>query len=449
MEAACATGRLAQMTADDWKWNADFLNEKAAVLKKAGIVVGYHNHNFEFAPLGATTGMEILLKGTDPSLVTFEMDVGWVTAAGQDPFALLNASITGRFTLMHVKDIKADHQAQLRAAAWTRPRSARGMIDWKKLLPAAYDAGVARLLRTSRSRRSPTPRLESAKISYDYLAERRRLMRLCGWPWSAAVPARSSGRCIAWPPSWTAASGWSPACSAATRPRTPRRPPTWGVASDRVYPDHHAMIAAERAREDGVELVSVVTPNHLHFDVSAAALRGGLHVISDKPATLNLAAGAGAGRCRRGVGPALRPDLHLHRLSDGPRGARDRGGAATWAPCARSSSNTPRAGCRGPSSATATSRPAGAPIPRQSGVGGCIGDIGVHAFNIAEFVTRPPRRASVRRRLDRRAGPRPGRRLQRAAAVRGRRARRADRLADLGRRPQRPDDSASMARRAA
>ena len=63
----------------------------------------------------------------------------------------------------------------------------------------------------------------------------------------------------------------------------------WGVAPDRVYPDHHAMIAAERARGDGVDLVSVVTPNHLHFDVSAAALRGGLHVISDKPATLNLA----------------------------------------------------------------------------------------------------------------------------------------------------------------
>jgi predicted dehydrogenase len=63
----------------------------------------------------------------------------------------------------------------------------------------------------------------------------------------------------------------------------------WGVAPDRVYPDHHTMIAAERAREDGVQLVSVVTPNHLHFDVSAAALKGGLHVISDKPATLNLA----------------------------------------------------------------------------------------------------------------------------------------------------------------
>src|SRR3954471_17911527 len=63
----------------------------------------------------------------------------------------------------------------------------------------------------------------------------------------------------------------------------------WSVARERVYPDHHAMIAAEQARDDGVDLVAVVTPNHLHFDVSAAALKGGLHVISDKPATLNLA----------------------------------------------------------------------------------------------------------------------------------------------------------------
>jgi sugar phosphate isomerase/epimerase len=54
--------------------------------------------------------MDILLKGTDPSLVTFEMDAGWVTAAGHDPFAMLKKH-PGRFTQMHVKDIKATTQA--------------------------------------------------------------------------------------------------------------------------------------------------------------------------------------------------------------------------------------------------------------------------------------------------------------------------------------------------
>ena len=158
----------AQMTADDWKWNADFLNEKAAVLKKAGIVAGYHNHNFEFAPLGETTGMEILLKGTDPSLVTFEMDVGWVTAAGKDPFALLKAH-PHRFTQMHVKDIKATTQANF-VLKQDPTEVGSGMIAWPKLLPAAYAAGV-RGFYVEQEPPFAHSRLESAKISFDYLAK--------------------------------------------------------------------------------------------------------------------------------------------------------------------------------------------------------------------------------------------------------------------------------------
>lgn len=157
-----------QMTADDWKWNADFLNEKAAVLKKAGIVSGYHNHNFEFAPLGNTTGMDILLKGTDPNLVTFEMDVGWVTAAGHDPLALLKAH-PGRFTQMHVKDVKATTKTNFELKQ-DPTEVGSGMIDWKKLLPAAYAAGI-RGFYYEQEPPFAHPRLESAKISYDYLAK--------------------------------------------------------------------------------------------------------------------------------------------------------------------------------------------------------------------------------------------------------------------------------------
>jgi sugar phosphate isomerase/epimerase len=162
----------AQMTADDWKWNADFLNAKAAVLKKAGIVTGYHNHNFEFAPLkdaqgGDTNGMEILLKGTDPSLVTFEMDAGWVTAAGQDPFAMLKKH-PGRFTQMHVKDIKATTKPNF-VLQQDPTEVGGGMINWPKLLPAAYDAGVRGFF-VEQEPPFAHSRLESAKISFDYLA---------------------------------------------------------------------------------------------------------------------------------------------------------------------------------------------------------------------------------------------------------------------------------------
>jgi sugar phosphate isomerase/epimerase len=162
-----------QMTADEWKWNADFLNEKAAILKKAGIVAGYHNHNFEFAPLkdakgGETTGMDILLKGTDPSLVTFELDAGWVTAAGQDPFALLKAH-PGRFTQMHVKDVKATTKPNFELRQ-DPTEVGSGMIDWKRLLPAAYDAGIRGFYYEQEPPFAYT-RLESAKISFDYLAK--------------------------------------------------------------------------------------------------------------------------------------------------------------------------------------------------------------------------------------------------------------------------------------
>lgn len=157
----------AQMTADDWKWNADFLNEKAAVLKKAGLATGYHNHNFEFAPLGDTSGMEILLAQTDPSLVTFEMDAGWVTAAGRDPFALLKAH-PGRFTLMHIKDVKPSTKANF-VLQMDPTEIGGGKVDWPKLLPAAHAAGVRGFFYEQEAPFAH-PRLESAKISFDYLA---------------------------------------------------------------------------------------------------------------------------------------------------------------------------------------------------------------------------------------------------------------------------------------
>ena len=63
----------------------------------------------------------------------------------------------------------------------------------------------------------------------------------------------------------------------------------WGIDQDRTYGDWRTMLAAEAARPDGARLVAVVTPNDTHFAISAAALDAGLHVMSDKPATLNLA----------------------------------------------------------------------------------------------------------------------------------------------------------------
>jgi len=58
-----------------------------------------------------------------------------------------------------------------------------------------------------------------------------------------------------------------------------------GLAPDRIYSDYAEMARAESARPDGIELVAIVTPNHLHADVAKAFLNAGIDVICDKPLT--------------------------------------------------------------------------------------------------------------------------------------------------------------------
>lgn len=159
---------MSGLGADDWKFNADYLNKNAAALKKAGIKVAYHNHNMEFRPIGDTNGIEILLKNTDPALVTFECDVGWVAAAGVDPLTFIKAH-KHRFSLMHVKDLKADTKPNYDLAMDPTEVGA-GRLDWKRLLPGAYAEGV-RSFYVEQEPPFAHPRLESAKLCHDFLAK--------------------------------------------------------------------------------------------------------------------------------------------------------------------------------------------------------------------------------------------------------------------------------------
>ena len=91
-------------TKDDWKRIADRLNVAGKKAKAAGLEFGYHNHDFEFAPIDGTTGWEIITTQTDRSLVHLELDLYWATKAGQDPIAIMQ-KWSGRVTCVHVKDI--------------------------------------------------------------------------------------------------------------------------------------------------------------------------------------------------------------------------------------------------------------------------------------------------------------------------------------------------------
>jgi sugar phosphate isomerase/epimerase len=160
-----ATGSA--VTQDAWQAWARRLNDKAARLARADLKLGYHNHNLEFAPLQGTTGFEILLEHTDPKLVTFEMDAGWVAAAGADPGALLRR-YPGRFRLMHVKDVKSTTRANF-ALHMDSTEVGSGSMDWRHLLPAAYAAGVREFF-VEQEPPFSMARLDALAASYRYLA---------------------------------------------------------------------------------------------------------------------------------------------------------------------------------------------------------------------------------------------------------------------------------------
>lgn len=156
------------LTADHWRRTAELFNAKGEALRREGVKFAYHNHNPEFAPLGETSGLAILLEHTDPKAVAFEMDAGWVVAAGHDPVELLRA-YPQRFRLMHVKDIAPGNQANTVIKAATTEVGS-GVIDWKRVISAALASGVQHFSVEQEPPYSRMPPLEAARKSFEYLS---------------------------------------------------------------------------------------------------------------------------------------------------------------------------------------------------------------------------------------------------------------------------------------
>ncbi len=125
-------------SADDYKKIAEKFNKAAELCKKSGLRFAYHNHDFEFEAIGNTTGYDILLKETDPSLVKFELDIYWAVRGKKDPVKMFNDH-PGRFTMWHVKDMD-------RAKPELNTEIGKGSIDYKKIFAAAKVSGVEHIL---------------------------------------------------------------------------------------------------------------------------------------------------------------------------------------------------------------------------------------------------------------------------------------------------------------
>ena len=160
----------------------------------------------------------------------------------------------------------------------------------------------------------------------------------------------------------------------------------FGLDADRAYPSYQAMIEGERKRPDRADFVVITTPNHLHYPIARAALEADFHVMSDKPATATLEEALALQEVVRKTGK-LYGLTYTYTGYPLVREARTR--------CLRGDFGAVRKVVVEYSQGWLSERLETAGVkqaswrtdPAQSGLGGCIGDIGVHAFNIAEFVT--------------------------------------------------------------
>jgi len=159
-----------------------------------------------------------------------------------------------------------------------------------------------------------------------------------------------------------------------------------GLEPGRSYESYEAMLAGESSREDSIEAVAVVTPNHLHYPVARAFLEGGIHVICDKPMTATLDEARELRRIADESGcilavtynysgyPMVRQAREMVRRGDlGKIRVVQAEYAQEWL-----SENIEDDGQKQAVWRT---------DPAQAGAGGCIGDIGTHAFHLATFIS--------------------------------------------------------------
>ncbi len=150
-------------TVDDWKWNAQQFNEIAGRVKGYGMKFGYHNHTTEFRKIGKTVGYDVLLQQTDPALVTFEMDCGWVAVAGYSPVEYLT-KYPARISMLHVKDFDLKNRKEPLEST----ELGHGTIDYRAIFEAAKKGGHITHYFVEQEE-FDVPPLEAIKVDAEYM----------------------------------------------------------------------------------------------------------------------------------------------------------------------------------------------------------------------------------------------------------------------------------------
>lgn len=136
--------------------NIELLQKAGALCAAEGLKFGYHNHNWEFAPINGVIPYDLMLQETDPAEVTFQLDAYWVTKGGGDLFDYLQR-FPGRFSSCHMKDIDT---------AGGFADVGDGLIDFPRFTREALLSGAQHFFV---ERDGPPEPMISAARSYSYL----------------------------------------------------------------------------------------------------------------------------------------------------------------------------------------------------------------------------------------------------------------------------------------
>jgi predicted dehydrogenase len=168
--------------------------------------------------------------------------------------------------------------------------------------------------------------------------------------------------------------------------RSSRSGAALGLAPERTYTSYAEMARQERLRTDPIDVVAIVTPNHLHAPVAEVFLQAGFHVICDKPLTLTLAQ---AVALRELAAQGDRVFCVTHNYTGYPlvRQAREMVAAGQLGDIRLVQVEYPQEWLTEPIEQTGQKQADWRTDPARSGGGGCLGDIGTHAYNLADYVT--------------------------------------------------------------
>jgi sugar phosphate isomerase/epimerase len=197
--AMCIVPMHAFATKEETLAFAEQLNEKGRETAKHGIRIGYHNHTGEFFVDEGKPLMDWLIEGTDPSLVGFELDCGWASAAGADPVAYLRQH-AGRFMAIHIKEnakvigpdkpfsakepmpsFKMDEHgkpiipeaflAKMQERRSLNVKAGTGIVDWKAVIGTAESVGATvRIVERESSYNEPQDRVACLREDFAYLS---------------------------------------------------------------------------------------------------------------------------------------------------------------------------------------------------------------------------------------------------------------------------------------